>query len=874
MPLFTPKYKLGYFLGNDIYAAEIERNRWISVDEHLSALFSLIGNGVLYGFQITGDIDVSSQVVLTPGVSIISGIVVKNNQNKAYPLGSLGAGSYKVIATLTESTLRDQSFSINFISSSTSTPPSAIELAEISVTQGGKLGGLVDKRTFLGITDQVVEAVSNHVHNGQGSNPSKINLSEHVTGILPVSHLPDIPYSKLTGSIPSSIVKNFSHFHLKDTGALSHIQLDEFVSGLRTSGYEHMGSITASNILLYLLWSIKNSNNANVLRYLINTRAIVPGITPESWYDAARSDALYDTTNKRIESNSTATEIDPPIIVTKTINKASGEDGFTGPSVSGMQNLTVTDVGEGNVEVTLLKTAVLYYYKRAGSLYLEFNAGTVVKWDIFSYSHQVIGSSSAIGENGFSIKIYARSALSREGLSRAEFTLLREDDIGSVSLGQIPASRWIQIKIELNSGDPQANILIKEGKISYSLGSSKLCAFLIYPHLDDWNEDLRDISNTVIDGYKKEVRLGVFKEYKAQCTYISRVISAPVISSDKFVHWGYLKLTYKKPQGSNIKVFVRTSPTRFNPDAPSSGANSIPWVEQNLSDLIFLSKRHPSDANYRQPLTNPFIQLKLVIDRAVYPNGVQLTPEILSASISFYIAVTNNFISLEEGYHMKVNVENPEGNFSTRVYDNNNNEYGLFNVNYISPHFPYALVVGGNHSFSEYPFYPDYIYDGLIRGKFPQGLVDQGNYTINYHESINKGFRILHRYYKIWGSSNNSENGWSAPQSRMVNMRYDEYTGGLTVIDKSRPAQWVSPKYYVSEEIFEGWDSLEITGFNLRSVLVKVQFNNTEAEQNWIDAATLRPGPDTGDYKISGALRDLINYRKYKYIRFIIDVSP
>ena len=75
----TSKYKLGYFEAGDITSADIEMQRFETLDAQLFALFSIMGNGVLTGWNIVKSGRFS--IVITPGSGHVSFLSLQSTQN-------------------------------------------------------------------------------------------------------------------------------------------------------------------------------------------------------------------------------------------------------------------------------------------------------------------------------------------------------------------------------------------------------------------------------------------------------------------------------------------------------------------------------------------------------------------------------------------------------------------------------------------------------------------------------------------------------------------------------------------------------------------------------------------------------------------------
>ena len=63
----TNKYNFGYFENGDFTSAIVEMQRWETIDTQLFALYQIMGNGVISGWNLIADTGLSISVTIGSG---------------------------------------------------------------------------------------------------------------------------------------------------------------------------------------------------------------------------------------------------------------------------------------------------------------------------------------------------------------------------------------------------------------------------------------------------------------------------------------------------------------------------------------------------------------------------------------------------------------------------------------------------------------------------------------------------------------------------------------------------------------------------------------------------------------------------------------
>jgi hypothetical protein len=844
MPQETQKFKFPYFQSGDVYSPSLEEIRWKTLDENLAAIMQLLGNGVVEGWQCQGEINVSKEIVMRPGYGVVSGFAARTPEDILIDLTGRAAGNYKLILLDTPTTYYDASVSYDLIPAAAPGPPGSVEIAQMSIDTSGTLLALADTRKFIGITQQIIDAINNHVHNGAPGNPAKISLSAEVEGVLPEEHLPDIPTSKLTGPINPDLINNFSHKSLRDIGDLSHLELDEIAKTYNKSKFQYLGVINAVNLILAIIRRMDAESSSAILKYLSNVRAILPGVSPAGWVDTAASTATIDTSNRRILGVA-GTALDPSVAQRLTIDKKTGTDGFLGPSVKSIDNLDVEQDELGEVKVALRSLTTTRYYYSNGSFYVDFNAGSVVQWLNVEYKPVVIGTSAELGsENGPSITLYGKSGISQRSLGTTNWVQLASSPETSAQLNNIPGSRWLRLRFDITRGSTTtANVIIQEITVTYSIGSSGKCSFLIYPMLDKWEDD--EMVKELIEVDKTDDSLFIYPitKYYIEAEYISRVICCEAALAE----WGSIFLSYDRPPGTNIEVYIRSANSWF-----SETDNTIPWVRQEFGEVIKISKPHSTFTDVRQSINEKAIQIKIVLKSYKDSSGIEYTPKINGLSLNYYIVVPDS--SYSNPFDVGAFID------STGFFEGESFSASQTN----SPFYPLILRHPSNPNIEKLPIYIDNIDDSQL---FFGYVGYTGGLSNNYDTSLD----FCESRVQEWHTSGTSKGSWREQGAFLDNVTDSKISGAITLIDPAKPGSWVSPPFKVSEESrFLGWDTVEIAGPNVSQITAIVEFSNDVTPTTWKTAGTYSDPYAKGVLRIPFLIDPV--YRKYKWIRIRVNL--
>jgi hypothetical protein len=279
-PQFSPVYRLPFVKSGEPITEVMERIRYISIDRQLEAIFTFLGDGVMTGWNIVPS-DKPKKVKLTAGSGVVMNTAVAtnstyeldliNNQNNEKTI------NYVYIKYISQ-TPRTANGDI-VINNIKYDSPKYLPLGTITVNKNWSYDidiSVSSGRKELTLIRTLLESISKHIHNGESGEPSKIDLTNHVKGILSSANIEDIPASKITSGVFAKERFRLSHNDLNDRGTLTHEELDSLIEKFQHINALLFGDTTTSN-LIQLVLSLKHVWE-NVDDYFYNFFTLIPGI--------------------------------------------------------------------------------------------------------------------------------------------------------------------------------------------------------------------------------------------------------------------------------------------------------------------------------------------------------------------------------------------------------------------------------------------------------------------------------------------------------------------------------------------------------------------------------------------------------------------
>lgn len=301
----TSVYRLPYVSSTtENITGQIERIRFTAIDRQLESLFTFLGDGIISGWTLEKQSDNNKNIQINKGSGVISSVAAATTGPIILDDLQPNAKNY-IYAKLTATT--PYTTQAEYFSSIAQFESNAYLCLGAAITDAdGNISSISnDSRKELGLISQVTSIISEHVHTGSPGEPDKIDLFNHVKGVLSAANIEDINASKISsGQINRNRLK-ISHNDLSDKGTLSHSDLDLLIDKLQKINKILFGDIMSAN-LLQLMLSLKHVWQ-NFDDYLINFAAVIPGIgnnsllSENSFIDTNATTAEIDYTNSRIK---------------------------------------------------------------------------------------------------------------------------------------------------------------------------------------------------------------------------------------------------------------------------------------------------------------------------------------------------------------------------------------------------------------------------------------------------------------------------------------------------------------------------------------------------------------------------------------------
>lgn len=334
MVLKTKNLQLEYAGINQPLSSSGDERRFTTIDTQLNAIFRSLGNGrisdqntwVLYtqaqlsekirSDNITAFYDDATYfqedpvglksdryVYLSPGYGHVNYMAVETT--KYIKIGFLPYGvNYIYIYTKDSTPLsKDPKIEVTNIEKD-SNNTAFLLLGVITINDvGGTITYDINQNRLLEVSTLSVtlKNLIQHTHGKDGI--SKIDLSNEVQGFLNADSISDIDPSRInTGTLNPSIV-SLSHLLLKDSGEITHAELDSAVALLQQSNKKLFGDLTSSNLLQSIIAVKKNYSKID--KYFRNLITIIPGydnitnLNDNSFLDHSSYVFSYDEENDK-----------------------------------------------------------------------------------------------------------------------------------------------------------------------------------------------------------------------------------------------------------------------------------------------------------------------------------------------------------------------------------------------------------------------------------------------------------------------------------------------------------------------------------------------------------------------------------------------
>ena len=293
----TNKYGMVYFEQGDFTNAQYEMQRFETLDAQLSALFSIMGNGIIDGWEIAAIVNGGLSCAVLPGSGHVGFVACKSIDNSLISSLVPSVRNY-IYAQLTADSYWTKNVNfVSFIDQLAADNDNNLYLGYVDTDTSGIVSSGINTtgRTELGFLALINNAVASHKHSGGLNQPTPINLRSEVQGILGQEHLPDLNADWIqSGTIDSDRLPKIDHItKLTNQGVLTHAQLDSYVETLSIENPSLMGEVSTTN-LLQLILALKHVY-PDIDEFLVNEISFIPGISPNDYIDTVNTTATVDT---------------------------------------------------------------------------------------------------------------------------------------------------------------------------------------------------------------------------------------------------------------------------------------------------------------------------------------------------------------------------------------------------------------------------------------------------------------------------------------------------------------------------------------------------------------------------------------------------
>ena len=158
----TSKYQMTYFEEGDLTIPTVETQRWETIDAQLYAAFSILGNGVIQGWDLTAGDNLS--IVVSSGRGHVNFVAVESRLSAVITALVPNTRNY-IYAGLTSSSYWLQSVVFySFVSQSNTDKLVYLGYADTNAT--GVTDINIDGRNDIGYISTIKELISQHEHIG------------------------------------------------------------------------------------------------------------------------------------------------------------------------------------------------------------------------------------------------------------------------------------------------------------------------------------------------------------------------------------------------------------------------------------------------------------------------------------------------------------------------------------------------------------------------------------------------------------------------------------------------------------------------------------------------------------------------------------
>lgn len=287
----TEKFQLPYLTAPGPVTPAMEAQRYLTLDVQMEALFSVLGNGIINGWELSfflenGTTKTNNTIYIKPGQGHINYVAAETFIWET--VVGLWNGTNYIYATIDEDTFISK-LPIFFTSNIPLSQENIISLGIVDIENDICTRILPGDRREIGFITILLNSILTHQHGKDGITP--VDLNTDVKGILASENLADIPAERITTGIISPERFSFSHEDLLKAGTITHEDIDSLIEKLQKPNQRLFGDISATNLLKMIIELKKVYPNCD--RFFRNLIVVVPGLdnntfdNPKSFLDPA-----------------------------------------------------------------------------------------------------------------------------------------------------------------------------------------------------------------------------------------------------------------------------------------------------------------------------------------------------------------------------------------------------------------------------------------------------------------------------------------------------------------------------------------------------------------------------------------------------------
>lgn len=266
-----------------------EKERFVFIDKQLYGMFTIFGDGIISGWQLSAAAD-NFSVNVSPGYGFVFSTFAQTDTVES--VDNLPKNTTVFIYVEKENDFLTINRNVVF-KFTTTYLASKIYLGTVTTNEQGVINITANTRNDISFLQLIRDEVANHKHRGT---PTKIDLQTEVKNQLSGARVEDFDAAKIvSGKISPARIPQLDHSDLEGKGLLTHAALDSFARTITEGNKELLGEVAAVNTmkLVTMQHYLASKSKMNLSDYIDYTNMFVfyPGVTPDAGIDFQASNA-------------------------------------------------------------------------------------------------------------------------------------------------------------------------------------------------------------------------------------------------------------------------------------------------------------------------------------------------------------------------------------------------------------------------------------------------------------------------------------------------------------------------------------------------------------------------------------------------------